>query len=65
MVEHSPKVLASEEERKHLALRPQKPVRLIRDGGVGGSGILCLTPTRYNVTTIMSLHEGRQLCEPF
>ena len=24
------------EERKHLALRPQKPLRLIRDGEVGG-----------------------------
>ena len=26
-------------ERKHWALRPQKPVRLIKDGEVGGSGI--------------------------
>ena len=26
-------------ERKHVALRPQKPLRLIRDGEVGGSGI--------------------------
>ena len=25
--------------RKHLALRPQKPLRLIRVGEVGGSGI--------------------------
>ena len=25
-------------ERKHLALRPQKPLRLIRDGEVGGQG---------------------------
>ena len=32
------------------ALRPQKPLRLIRDGEVGGSGILYLTPTRYTVT---------------
>ena len=29
-------------ERKHLALRPLKPLRLIRDGEVGGSGILYL-----------------------
>ena len=43
-------------ERKHLALRPQKPLRLIRDGEVGGSGILHLTPTRYTVTTRMILH---------
>ena len=27
-----------EKERKHGALRPQKPLRLIRDGEVGGSG---------------------------
>ena len=26
-------------ERKHWALRPQKPLRLIRDGEVGGSRI--------------------------
>ena len=25
-------------ERKHWALRPQKPLRLIRDGEVGGGG---------------------------
>ena len=43
-------------ERKHWALRPQKPSRLIRDGEVGGSGILYLTPTRYTVTTRMILH---------
>ena len=42
--------------RKHWALRPQKPLRLIRDGEVGGSGILYLTPTRYTVTTRMILH---------
>ena len=44
--------------RKHWALRPQKPLRLIRDGevGGGGSGILYLTPTRYTVTTRMILH---------
>ena len=33
------------ENRKHWALRPQKPVRLIRDGEVEGSGVLYLTPT--------------------
>ena len=43
-------------ERKTWALRPQKPLRLIRDGDVGGSGILYLTPTRYTVTTRMILH---------
>ena len=37
-------------------LRPQKPLRFIRDGEVGGSGILHLTPTRYAVTTRMILH---------
>ena len=26
------------EQKKHLALRPQKPLRLIRDGEVGGGG---------------------------
>ena len=37
------------EGRKHGALRPQKPLRLIRDGEVRGGGgreILYLTPTR-------------------
>ena len=43
-------------ERKLWALRPQKPLRLIRDGEVGGSGIIYLTPTRYTVTTRMILH---------
>ena len=44
--------------RKHGALRPQKPLRLIRDGEVGGGGreFLYLTPTRYTVTTRMILH---------
>ena len=43
--------------RKHGALRPQKPLRLIRDGEVGGSGNLYLTPTRYAATTTrMTLH---------
>ena len=41
-------------ERKHGALRPQKPLLLIRDGEVGGSGILYLRPTRYTVTTRMT-----------
>ena len=45
-----------EGRRKHWALRPQKPLRLIRDGEVGGSGFLYLTPTRYTVTTRMILH---------
>ena len=44
------------EGRKHGALRPQKPLRLLRDGEVGGSGILYLTPTHYTVTTRMILH---------
>ena len=34
-------------ERKHWALRPQKPLRLIRDEEVRGLGILNLTPTHY------------------
>ena len=41
---------------KHWALRPQKPLRLIRDGEVGGTGMLCLTPTHYTVTIRMTLH---------
>ena len=43
-------------ERKHGALRPQKPLRLIKDGEVVRSGIIYLTPTRYTVTTRMILH---------
>ena len=43
-------------ERKHRALRPQKPLRLIRDGEVGGPEFLHLTPTRYTVTTRTILH---------
>ena len=43
-------------EKKHWALRPQKPLRLIMDGEVWGSEILYLTPTRYTVTTRMILH---------
>ena len=46
----------TKEGRKHGALRPQKPLRLIRDGEIGGSGILYLTPTLYTVTTRMTLH---------
>ena len=48
--------LSVSNERKHWALHPQKPLRLIRDGKVGGSGILYLAPTRYTVTTRMILH---------
>ena len=45
------------EKKKRLALRPQKPLRLIRDGEVGGvRKFLYLTPTRYTVTTRMILH---------
>ena len=51
--------------RKHGALRPQKPLRLIRDGEAGGSGILFVTPTRYTVTARMTLHQRGQLWEPF
>ena len=32
-------------ERKLWALRPQKPLRLIRDGEVGGSGIIYILVT--------------------
>ena len=46
----------AESSKKHGALRPQEPSRLIRDGEVEGSGFLCLTPTRYAVTTRMILH---------
>ena len=52
-------------DRKQGASHPQKPLRLIRDGEIGGSGILSLTPTRYTVTTRMILHQGGQLYEPF
>ena len=41
---------------KHGAVSPQKPLRLIRDGKVVGSGILYLTPTRSTVTTRMILN---------
>ena len=42
--------------RKHGALRPQKPLRLIRDGEVGGREFLHLAPTRYTATTRKTLH---------
>ena len=48
--------LLAGKERKLWALRPQKPLRLIRDGEVGGSGIIYLTPTRCTVTTRVILH---------
>ena len=35
---------------------PQEPLRLIRDGEIGGREFLYLTPTRYTVTTRMILH---------
>ena len=50
------KFAAGRTDRKHGAVRPQKPLRLIRDGEVGGSGISYLTSTRYTVTTRMILH---------
>ena len=53
------------ERRKHGAVRPQTPVRLIRDGEVGGREFLYLTPTGYTVTTKMTVHYGGQLSEPF
>ena len=49
-------------------LRPREPLRLVRDGEIGGSGFfffIYLTPTGYTVTTRMTLHQGGQLCEPF
>ena len=52
-------------EIEHWVLCPQKPLRLIRDGEVGGSEILYLTPTRYTVTTRMILHEGGQMVSHF
>ena len=51
--------------RKHLAVRPQKLLRLIRDGEVGGSGILYPASACYTVTTRTILYSGGQLCEPF
>ena len=45
--------------KKHGALRPQKPSRLIRDGEDEGGGrgqeFLYLTPTRYTVTNDSTL----------
>ena len=34
--------LGRKEGRKHGALRPQKPLRLIKDGEVGGSGFFVI-----------------------
>ena len=41
-------------KRKHGALHPQKPLRLIRDGEVGGSGIL--------YTLLATLSSPEQFC---
>ena len=38
---------------------------LLGTGKLGGREFLYLTPTRYTVTTRMTLHYGGQLCEPF
>ena len=46
--------LPRKKKKHYLALRPQKPLRLIRDGKVGGREFLYLTPTRYTVTTRMT-----------
>ena len=35
-------------ERKHLALRPQKPLRLIRDGEVGGGAVRKFISNTYS-----------------
>ena len=40
---------------KYGALRPQQTSRLIRDGEVGRGGILYVTPTRYTVSTRVTL----------
>ena len=45
-------VIALVTEGKHGALRPQIPLRLIRDGEVGGSGIF--------ISNIYSLHCHHQ-----
>ena len=52
-----PSLTRPAEKKKHLALRPQKPFRLIRDGevGGGGSGNLYLLPNRYTVTSRMTV----------
>ena len=44
-------------DRNHLGL--------LGTGKLGGREFLYLTPTRYTVTTRMTLHEGGLLCEPF
>ena len=45
-----------------LELRPQKPLRLTRDGEVGGGReFLYLTPTRYTVTARKTLQVGSRM----
>ena len=43
-------------KKETLGFGSQKPLRLMRDGEVGGREFLYLTPTRYTVTTKMLLH---------
>ena len=47
--------LQSKEGRKHGTLRPQRPLRLFTDREAGGRELLYLTPSRYAVTTRMTL----------
>ena len=49
---NSTKGTPSKKERKHWALRPQKPLRLIRDGEVGGS--------EFFLSDTYSLHRHHQ-----
>ena len=53
------------DRKETLGFTSTETIQAYRDGEVGGSGILYLTPTRYTVTTRMILHESGQLCEPF
>ena len=53
---HVTKEVGEGKEANMQALRPQKPLRLIRDWEVGGREFLYLTPTRYTVTARMTLH---------
>ena len=46
-----------DEGRKHGALRPQKPLRLIRDGEVGGGGVFGDQPAGDWVTSRDSVHD--------
>ena len=46
--------LGRKEGRKHGALRPKKPLRLIRDGEVGGSGFFC---NFLSVTYLLLCHH--------